>query len=244
MNTLQEYPVWDAPTRGFHWINALSVFGLVALGLVILNASALGVSNAGKVDLKTVHVWIGYVFALNLGARLIWAFAGNRYARWRQILPGGRGYGVALRSYVSSFVAGRPQVHLGHNPLGRIGVALLLLLMVVQAITGLILAGTDLFYPPIGHWIAQWVAAPNIDPATLVPYAAELYDKVEYERMRALRKPVITTHLYCFYLLLATIVVHIAAVVVTELREGGGLISAMVTGRKIMRGQPHDDARP
>ena len=54
------------------------------VGLVILNASALGVSNAGKVDLKTVHVWIGYVFALNLGARLIWAFAGNRYARWRQ----------------------------------------------------------------------------------------------------------------------------------------------------------------
>ena len=29
------------------------------------------------------------------------------------------------------------------------------LLLVVQAITGLVLAGTDVFYPPPGNWIAQ-----------------------------------------------------------------------------------------
>ena len=59
----------------------------------------------------------------------------------------------------------------------------------VQAVTGLVLAGTDLFYPPIGSWIASWVAAPGIDPATLVPYAPEMYDKAAYEAMRAFRNP-------------------------------------------------------
>ena len=34
--------------------------------------------------------------------------------------------------------------------------------------TGLVLAGTDLFYPPIGAWIADHIAAPNVDPTTLV----------------------------------------------------------------------------
>ena len=88
------------------------------------------------------------MFVVNLVWRFIWAFRGNRYARWRAILPGGAGYWHALRSYVSAFLAGRPQPYLGHNPLGRIGVLLLLSLLSIQAVTGLVLAGTDLFYPP------------------------------------------------------------------------------------------------
>jgi len=47
-------------------------------------------------------------------------------------------------------------------------------------------------------------------------------------------------HLYGFYVLGAVIVLHITAVVVTELREGGTLISAMFTGRKLIPGQPVD----
>ncbi len=43
-----------------------------------------------------------------------------------------------------------------------------------------------------------------------------------------------------------TAILHIAAVVVTELREGGSLISAMFTGRKLIAGTPVDlpDHRP
>ena len=114
------------------------------VGLVILNAGGLGVTNAGKAALKTIDVSIGYVFVLNLGWRIAWAFLGNRYARWSAMLPGGKGYVHALRSYVAAFLAGHPEQYVGHNPVGRLGVAVLLLLMIIQAITGLILAGTDL----------------------------------------------------------------------------------------------------
>ena len=35
--------------------------------------------------------------------------------------------------------------------------------------------------------------------------------------------------------------IHITGVVVTELREGGGIVSAMFTGRKVFDREPRDD---
>jgi cytochrome b len=221
----------------------LCVIALASVGYVILHAKGLGIANDGKVALKTLHTWIGYAFALNLVWRIVWAFLGNRYAQWRAVLPGGPGYLHAMRSYVSAFIAGHPQHYLGHNPVARLGIALLFLLIAVQAVTGLVLAGTDLYYPPLGYWIARWVAAPGVDPGTLLPYAPQLVDQVAYESMRALRKPFALVHAYSFYALLVLVVLHVAAVVVTEVREGGSIVSAMFTGRKIMPGHPVDEER-
>jgi Ni/Fe-hydrogenase 1 B-type cytochrome subunit len=240
MTDLKTWSVWDAGVRRFHWINLLCMLGLIGLGIVILNGKALGVSTEGKILLKTIHVWIGYVFALNLLWRLVLAFTGGSHARWRAILPGGRGYLAEVRRYMADFRAGRPRQYLGHNPLGRLAVTLMLLLLTTQAVTGLVLAGTDLFYPPLGSWIAGWVAAPDIDPATLVPYAPQMYDEAAWEAMRAFREPFITVHYYGFYVLLVLAVLHITAVVVTELREGGNLVSAMITGRKVLSQPPAD----
>ena len=54
---LREYKVWDWPQRLFHWINALAVLALAAIGLVILNDDALGIPNdPGVIALKTAHV--------------------------------------------------------------------------------------------------------------------------------------------------------------------------------------------
>jgi hypothetical protein len=38
----QAYNVWNAPTRSFHWINALAVLGLIIVGVLLLNDDALG----------------------------------------------------------------------------------------------------------------------------------------------------------------------------------------------------------
>jgi cytochrome b len=240
MGELRTYSAWDAGVRWFHWINLICMLGLIAVGVAILNTDPLGVTNDGKILLKTVHVWIGYVFALNLLWRLVWAFIGGARARWRAILPGGAGYMTEVREYLAAVRAGRPRQYVGHNPLGRLAVALLLLLLLVQAVTGLVLAGTDLFYPPLGGWIAGWVAAPGVEPATLVPYAPEMYEKAAYEAMRAFRKPFVTIHYYGFYTLLVVAVIHIVAVVVTEMREGGTLVSGMITGRKVLSQPPAD----
>lgn len=244
MTELKTYRVWDVNVRLFHWINAVCVIALMAIGVAILNDKALGVSNDGKILLKTTHVWFGYVLALNLLWRLIWASVGGVHARWRALLPGGRGYSDSVRRYVADLLAGRPRQYLGHNPLGRIAVTLLLCALLVQAVTGLVLAGTDLFFPPVGRWIAQWVAAPGIDPTTLMPYAPETYDKTAYQAMRAFRTPFVTVHEYGFYVLLALSALHVVGVVLTELREGGNLVSAMISGKKVLSEPPADTVEP
>jgi cytochrome b len=234
--------VWDATTRWFHWINALSVLVLMAIGLVILNGGALELGDDGKILLKTVHVWVGYVFVANLLWRLVWAFAGNRYARWRAILPGGLGYLAALRGYVAGLLSGRPHTYQGHNPLGRMAITALLLVMFTQGVTGLVLAGTDIFYPPFGNAIARWIAAPGVDAGELIPNRPELVDQAAYADMRSFRSPFVDLHLLTFYVLAGLVILHVAAVVVTEVREGGTLVSAMFTGRKVLFGTPVDAA--
>ena len=99
--------------------HALCVIAVALVGFVILNAGALDVSNAGKVTLKKVHAWIGYVFVLNLLWRIAWAFLGNRYARWRAVLPGGKGYFHTVRSYVAPAAEYSPAVPFvaGFSPL-------------------------------------------------------------------------------------------------------------------------------
>jgi Ni/Fe-hydrogenase 1 B-type cytochrome subunit len=234
------YPAWDLPTRWFHWINALAVLGLIAAGLVILNDDALGLSAGGKILLKRVHVLFGYVMGVNLLWRFIWAFIGSRYSRWRAILPGGPGYLASLRAYAASFLSGEPQQFVGHNPLARIGVSLLLLLLFVQLATGLVIAGTDLFWPPFGHWFAQWVAAPGVDPAIVQAGAMDMIDKASYQAMRAFRSPFVEVHEFTFYTLAIVIGFHLIAVVLTELHEGGSITSAMFTGYKILTKKPPD----
>lgn len=234
------YAVWDPLQRIFHWVNASCVIALIAIGTAILWDKELGVSAEGKILLKTVHVWCGYVFATNLAVRLAWAFVGSPAARWRAILPLGRGYLQSLRTYLAGTRAGDAPRYLGHNPLGRIMVSALLLLLTIQAVGGLVLAGTDIYYPPLGAWVAAWVAAPGVDPATLIPGDKTYVDPAAWEAMRAFRGPFIETHEIVFFILLGAGLLHILGVVLAELREGGSLVSAMFTGRKVLDRPPVD----
>jgi len=235
------YNVWDAPTRWFHWINVLSVLGLIGVGLVILFSKDLGISLDGKITLKTIHVIIGYVFVLNLLWRLVWGFFGNAHARWRAVLPGGPGYLRSVRAYAAAFMEGHPQAYVGHNPLGRLAVTVIFLLLVVLASTGLVRAGTDIYYPPFGGFVAAYVAKPGVDPDTLAPYDETMVDEAKFARLKAFKRPFGIVHKYCSYILIGMIVLHVFAVVITELREGGGIVSAMFTGRKVLTSEPVDE---
>lgn len=238
--TLRSYPVWDRLVRIFHWVNVACIIALTALGTALLWDDELGLSSGGKVLLKTVHVWFGYALATNLGVRLAWAFVGGPFARWRAILPLGRGYLQSLRTYLSGMAAGEAPRYLGHNPVGRLMITALLALLTVQSVTGLVIAGTDIYYPPIGASIARWVAAPGVDPATLVPGDKTMVDPDAWAAMREFRSPYVETHETVFFIILGAVVLHLLGVIVGELREGGSLVSAMFTGRKVLDRPPVD----
>ena len=238
---LTEYVVWDRPQRIFHWINVLAVAVLAAVGLVILNADALEIpDDPGMIILKTTHVYAGYVFAVNLVWRIVWGFVGTRNARLSALVPGGAGFMRRLREFMSGLLGGSAPAYLGHNPLARIVLTLLVLSMAIQAATGIVIAGTDVYMPPFGGQFREWAAGTTHDAALVRPYAPDTVDPDSYRAMRAFRSPWVRTHEYNFFLLVTLAVIHIAAAIFGEIKEGGGLISAMFTGRKAFDRVPAD----
>jgi cytochrome b len=109
-----KYPVWDFPTRLFHW--------LIAFGV--------GLSWwSGELGEFTYHAWVGYMILVLVCWRIMWGFVGSQHSRFADFLRGPKGVWAYLRGTEDSPV--------GHNPAGGWSVAVLLLLLLVQSFSGL-----------------------------------------------------------------------------------------------------------
>ena len=237
---LKQYQVWDVPTRIFHWVNFTTVILLIFMGLMMLFKKDMGITSLeAKITLKTIHILIGYVFVANLFIRLVWGFVGNRFARWSNIVPG-PGFGATLKAYITSIKAGEPQQFLGHNPMGRLAVVVIMGSLMVMAVTGLVRASTDIYYPPFGFAVTEYIAAEGVDTATIKPYDKTGTDAQAYAELKAFKGPFGEVHVYTSYFLMFLILLHIFVVARTEIREGGSLVSAMFSGKKTLLKEPED----
>ncbi|MBE9559605.1 MAG: cytochrome b/b6 domain-containing protein [Proteobacteria bacterium] len=237
---LHEYRVWDVPTRIFHWVNFITIISLIFFGFIMLFKKELGITGIdAKVGLKEVHIIIGYVFLANFAWRILWGFIGNRYARWNQVLPG-KGFKTTLQRYISSVKNGAADQYTGHNPMGRLAILFIFLLMATLAVSGLVRAGTDIYYPPFGSLVADYIAEDGTNPDSIRPYVASGTDEEKVAALKAFKKPFGLVHLYGAYVLMFMIVLHIFFVVRVEIKEGGSLITAMFTGKKILTKKPVD----
>jgi cytochrome b len=110
--------VWDLPTRLGHWLLAASFIGAYLTG--------------ESESLRALHALLGYTAAGLIAFRLAWGVAGTRYARFTGFAwsPG------AALSYLRGLFVGRPERHVGHNPLGSWAVVLLLAAVAATAGSG------------------------------------------------------------------------------------------------------------
>lgn len=238
--TARLYQAWDLPTRLFHWINFLCVITLSLLGLIMLNKGAIGISGSeASIGLKTLHVLVGYVFAVNLAVRIAWGFIGGGYSRWSSLLPG-KNFKQAIRDYNASIKTGQPQTFIGHNPKGRLSVLVMLLLMAIMLVTGMVRAGTDIYYPPLGHIFASQVAADGVSPSDIKPYDQTGTDADRMAELKAFKEPFGEVHVYTAYVLWLMVLVHLIAVIRAENSGQGTLISAMFSGKKHLPREPAD----
>ena len=222
--------VWSRNIRLFHGINVIAIMLLICIGLIILNGKLFGVSTDGKILLKTMHVIVGYVFATNLLFRVIIGFIGKTHERWSKTLPFNKGFTQEL----SEFKEHTKSAYKGHNPAGKLMVFALLSIMLIQLISGLVIAGTDIYYPPFGKYFVQSIATDKQNIEVIKPYSKVNVDEVAYKKMRDIRKPFITAHIYAFYCLIFLIPLHIIGVIIAERRERSALVSAMITGYKYL----------
>jgi cytochrome b len=111
-------PVWDGPTRLFHWSLAL-----------VFAASCI---TAWR-DQPDAHLLAGYLLVVLLLFRLIWGIVGSDTARFSRFL---RGPGEVLRE-LGRISERTPDTRVGHGPLGGWLAVLVLLLLAGQAASGL-----------------------------------------------------------------------------------------------------------
>lgn len=181
----RQVAVWDWPVRLFHW------------SLVLLLAGAWISVEAG-IEYMHWHMRFGYGVLILLIFRLLWGLWGSGSARFGGFLRGPR----AVIGYARRWFSRHPQHFLGHNPLGGWMVVALLLLVTVQATSGLF-ANDDIFNEgPLAAWAGKSIS----DWLTFI-------------------------HKRNFNLLLAAVGLHVAAVFL-YLARGENLLKAMFTGRK------------
>lgn len=231
------YRVWDKPTRLFHWLNVLCVMILILIGMLMLFKSELGISSLeAKVKLKELHVVVGYLFAVNLIVRIVWGFIGSSRARLSKMLPN---IG-AVSAYKTKLTRGASPQYLGRNPVGNLAVFAMMSLLIIIMCTGLIRAGTDIYYPPLGGMVSDYIALGDVDGASLKPYNDTGIDKQKVAQIKPFKSLAGEVHLYSVYLLILVILTHIVGVIATEIKHQPGIVSAMISGKKILSHTPED----
>lgn len=178
--------VWDAPVRLFHWL------------LLALIGFSWWSGEQGN-EWMEFHEWSGCAILTLVLFRICWGFIGSDTARFAHFVRGPR----VSYAYFRSVLQRRPEVYLGHNPLGGWMILSLLLVLLVQAITGLFGNDDSSYEAPLSHWLSHSTSS-----------------------------FITALHAYNFDLLLGLIGLHVAAVLTHELVRRDDMIKAMFTGVK------------
>ena len=168
--------VWDAPLRLMHWTLVLSIGVLSVTGVYLAHPFLSPATGQGPGEpataftmgtMRAVHITAGWVFTVVLLARIGWAFRGNRWARWDQLLPVHRYRRALLRPTIEYYLFRRleaPPV-IGHNPLAGVTYVVLFLMFAYQAFTGFALEALvnpeGLMWALTG-WIFRFVPIPDV----------------------------------------------------------------------------------
>jgi cytochrome b len=178
--------VWDLPLRLFHWLFAVSILG-----------SWYTAEQEG--ELIGLHMQLGYYILGLVIFRLIWGFAGTKHSRFNQFFP----TPSRIRSYFKASRNGEEQNYSGHNPFGSLMVFLMIVLIMLQALSGLFI---------------------NDDIFSAGPYYGVLSDEME--------KIMKFIHHNAFDVMIGAIVMHILAILYYRFSKNNDLITPMLTGKK------------
>lgn len=136
--TTHRVRIWDAPTRTFHWMLAASFAGDWLT------------RDARYLD---VHEFFGYVIGVLVAFRLVWGFAGTRWARFASFSFSP----ASALQYLLALARGRQAHYVGHNPAGSWSIYTLLALAALEVITGIVALGAEKRLGVLAGWFSYRV---------------------------------------------------------------------------------------
>jgi cytochrome b len=176
--------VWDAPTRLFHWVIAV----LVGFSWYSMHESWM-----------ELHFLSGYTILTLLLFRLVWGFVGSDTARFSRFLASP----VAALRHLSHLGRREPDREIGHNAAGGWMVLVMLLLLLVQTLTGLCANDDIMNEGPLAHVVGKSLS----------------------DRLSGI-------HALNFTLIEIAVALHILAVLAYAVLKRQDLVRPMITGRK------------
>jgi cytochrome b len=125
--------VWDAPVRIFHW------------AIVALLAFQAITGEIGGEDVMPLHIFSGYCILVLVVFRILWGFAGSTHARFASFLAGP----AATMRFARRLFSRQAVPQVGHNPLGGWSVVAMILVLGLQAASGLFANDGDTAQGPL-----------------------------------------------------------------------------------------------
>lgn len=174
--------VWDLPTRLFHW------------GFVGAVATSLWTSEFGPME---IHLISGHVVLGLLIFRIVWGVMGGRHARFSSFVTGP----AKVIEYAKKLKSEGAKPHVGHNPMGGWSVVAMLLVLLIQTVTGLFSNDDILTEGPLAGTVSK-------STSDFLTYIHHLTSNAVY----------------------ALIGLHLLAVVFYTVK-GNAIIAAMINGR-------------
>jgi Ni/Fe-hydrogenase 1 B-type cytochrome subunit len=155
---LERIYVWEWPVRLAHWLIVGSILVLAITGLYIGNPFLPVKGEATRHfvmgTMKSIHFIAGMVFLVSVLGRLLWMFAGNPYARWKEFVPttAERFKGIWNTAAFYVFIKRDAPDFVGHNPLAGAIYVLVYGLCLLMIATGLAMASAGAHVGSLLAW--------------------------------------------------------------------------------------------
>jgi len=132
--------VWELPIRLAHWIIVVTIGTLSITGYYMHSPFVVPHGRTAFVmaTMRFVHILSGFGLLCAVLIRVIWMFAGNRWASWDQLIPTTKKRVIdfidTARYY--GFMKWSPTPHIGHNAMAGAAYAAVYGMAIVEVITG------------------------------------------------------------------------------------------------------------
>lgn len=121
--------IWDLPTRLFHWLLAAGFLGTAGIAFLLEDEGPL----------FPWHAILGLTIAGMVVLRVVWGLVGTRHARFASFAFSP----AAVVGYVKGALTGSGKRYAGHNPGSAWAILAILVLVLAQAVTGVLMARGD-----------------------------------------------------------------------------------------------------
>lgn len=208
---LTEHSPYRRSLRRLHLAVALCVLALAATGFAIYFRKPLGI-QAWKMNLVVAHATIAYVFLAVLTVRIYLGVIGAEEVRLKHTMPRLRDLRrlCALKGDRTRWKFG------GRSPLSRTLAGLLYAAFAINAATGLVRAGTDLYWPPFGPFVREYVAAEGANPQLVKPGYREHVDAARFAAVSRGKIPIGRIHIFGAFFIAGIALLHAAGAAIGE----------------------------